>query len=63
MAGRKSDQLIVLGERESRGKRLATDDSFWGDMGSMQRERQPSMQKEDEADRGNEPGTNSSKVL
>ena len=40
MAGRKSDQLIVLGERESlhRGKRLATDDSFWGDAGSMQRE-------------------------
>ena len=36
--GRKSDQLIVLGERESRGKRLATDDSFWGDTGSMQRE-------------------------
>ncbi len=43
MAGRKSDQLIVLGERESRGKRLATDDSFWGDTGSMQRERQPSI--------------------
>src|SRR4051794_2368290 len=29
-------------------------------MGSMQRERQPSMQREDEANPGNEPGTNSS---
>src|SRR4051794_19669598 len=29
-------------------------------MGSMQRERQPSMQREDEADHGNGPGTNSS---
>jgi hypothetical protein len=29
----------------------------------MQRERQPSMQREDEADHGNGPGTNSSKVL
>ena len=63
MAGRKSDQLIVLGERESRGKRPAAGESFLGDMGSIQRERQPSMQREDEADRGNEPGTNSSKVL
>src|SRR3954452_18621660 len=45
MAERKSDQLIVLGERESQGE--AADDSFWGDTGSMQRERQPSMQRED----------------
>src|SRR3954452_10098149 len=29
-------------------------------MGSMQWERQPSMQREDEADHGNGPGTNSS---
>ena len=36
--GRKSDRLIVLGGRESRGKRPAAGDSFLGDMGSMQRE-------------------------
>ena len=58
--GRKSDRLIVLGGRESRGKRPAAGDSFWGDMGSIQREKQPSMQREDEADHGNGPGTNSS---
>src|SRR5829696_4201078 len=29
-------------------------------MGSMQRERQPSIQREDQTDHGNEPGTNSS---
>src|SRR3954465_12694792 len=29
-------------------------------MGSMQRERQPSMQREDQTDHGNGPGTNSS---
>src|SRR3954463_1298725 len=29
-------------------------------MGSMQREKQPSMQREDQTDHGNGPGTNSS---
>src|SRR3954471_21859196 len=29
-------------------------------MGSIQREKQPSMQREDQTDHGNEPGTNSS---
>src|SRR4051812_49322157 len=40
--------------------RPAAGDSFWGDMGSIQRERQPSMQREDQTDHGNGPGTNSS---
>src|SRR3954470_17596563 len=60
MTGRKSHQLRGLGGRESRGKRLAAGDSFLGDMGSIQREKQPSMQREDQTDHGNGPGTNSS---
>ena len=57
---RPADSTRRTGE-PSRGKRSAAGDSFWGDMGSMQRERQPSMQREDQTDHGYGSGTNSSK--